>query len=195
MSASTIEQREIALKTAQAQLAAANNALSVAEADRKSRDAERQELLVRISRTEVKAPVSGIVSRRSARLGATASSAGEPLFRIIVRRSDRPRGRRARAVTRPLRRGHARDLASARRRRSRAGPRAAHLRRGRQGEPHRQGAHRALRRFARPHRRLRLRRGRTRAARRRRRAGGRAAARRRAPVFMSCTLAGSRSGS
>jgi len=84
MSASAVEQREIALKTAQAQLAAANNALSVAEADRKSRDAERQELNVRISRTEVRAPVSGVVSRRSARLGATASSSGEPLFRIIV---------------------------------------------------------------------------------------------------------------
>src|SRR5271157_2269696 len=84
MSASTIEQRQTATKTAQAQLSSANNALSVAEADRKSRDAERQELLVRISRTEVKAPVSGLVSRRSAKLGATAASVGEPLFRIIV---------------------------------------------------------------------------------------------------------------
>ena len=83
MAVSTIEQRETAMKTAQAQLAAAQNALSVAEADRKSRDAERQELLVRIDRTEVKAPVAGIVSRRSAKLGADASSAGEPLFRII----------------------------------------------------------------------------------------------------------------
>ncbi len=84
MSAATIEQRETAMKSAEAQLAASNNALGVAEADRKSRDAERQELLVRISRTEVKVPVSGVVSRRSAKLGATASSAGEPLFRIIV---------------------------------------------------------------------------------------------------------------
>jgi HlyD family secretion protein len=84
MSASAIEQRETALKTAQAQLAAAKNALAVAEADRKSRDAERHELLVRISRTEVRAPVAGVVSRRSAKLGASASSAGEPLFRIIV---------------------------------------------------------------------------------------------------------------
>ena len=83
MSVSTIEQRETAMKTAQAQLAAANHALSVAEADRKSRDAERQELLVRIDRTEVKAPVAGIVSRRSAKVGADASITGEPLFRII----------------------------------------------------------------------------------------------------------------
>ncbi|HEX9167803.1 MAG TPA: efflux RND transporter periplasmic adaptor subunit [Roseiarcus sp.] len=83
MSVSTIEQRETAMKTAQAQLAAANHALSVAQADRKSRDAERQELLVRIDRTEVKAPVAGIVSRRSAKVGADASITGEPLFRII----------------------------------------------------------------------------------------------------------------
>jgi HlyD family secretion protein len=83
MSVSTIEQRETAMKTAQAQLAAARNALGLAEADRKSRDAERQELLVRIDRTEVKAPVAGIVSRRSAKLGADASSTGEPLFRIV----------------------------------------------------------------------------------------------------------------
>ena len=83
MAASTIEQRETAMKTAQAQLAAARFALGAAEADRKSRDAERQELLVRIDRTEVKAPVSGIVSRRSAKLGADASTSGEPLFRII----------------------------------------------------------------------------------------------------------------
>jgi HlyD family secretion protein len=83
MAASTVEQREMAMKTAQAQLAAAQFALGVAEADRKSRDAERQELLVRIDRTEVKAPVGGIVSRRSAKLGASASTSGEALFRII----------------------------------------------------------------------------------------------------------------
>jgi HlyD family secretion protein len=83
MAASTIEQREMAMKTAQAQLAAARFALGLAEADRKSRDAERQELQVRINRTDVKAPVAGIVSRRSARLGASASTSGEPLFRII----------------------------------------------------------------------------------------------------------------
>ncbi len=84
MSASTVEQRQTAMKTAEAQLAGASSALGVAEADRKARDAERQELEVRIGRTEVTAPVAGLVSRRAARLGATASGAGEPLFRIIV---------------------------------------------------------------------------------------------------------------
>jgi len=84
MSTSTVQQRETALKTAQAQLAATKNALAVAQADRRSRDAERRELQVRIGRTEVRAPVSGIVSRRSAKLGATVAFAGEPLFRIIA---------------------------------------------------------------------------------------------------------------
>jgi RND family efflux transporter MFP subunit len=83
MSVSQIEQRETTLKTSNAQLAAAENALSLYEADRQSRDAERQELQVRLSRTDVVAPVSGIVSRRTAKLGASASTAGEPLFRII----------------------------------------------------------------------------------------------------------------
>jgi RND family efflux transporter MFP subunit len=84
MSASTVEQRQTAEKTAEAQLAGASSALGVAEADRKARDAERRELEVRITRTDVTAPVAGLVSRRSAKLGATASGAGEPLFRIIV---------------------------------------------------------------------------------------------------------------
>src|SRR5271156_4124633 len=80
MAASTVEQREMAMKTAQAQLSAAQNALSVSEADRKSRDAERQELLVRIGRTEVKAPVSGVLRRRGGRVGAAASILGVALF-------------------------------------------------------------------------------------------------------------------
>ena len=35
---------------------------------------------MRIDRKEVKAPVAGIVSRRSAKVGADASITGEPLF-------------------------------------------------------------------------------------------------------------------
>jgi len=83
MPAATIEQRETALRTARAQAAAAEHALAVAEADRKARDGERRELEVKLAETEVKAPVAGIVSRRSARLGAAVGGAGEPLFRII----------------------------------------------------------------------------------------------------------------
>jgi RND family efflux transporter MFP subunit len=84
MSASTVEQRGINLKSALAALSAARDALSVAEADRRARDAERQEIMVRVGRTEVRAPVAGLISRRSAKLGGVASLGGEPLFRIVA---------------------------------------------------------------------------------------------------------------
>ena len=84
MSVSTVEQRETNLRSAQATQSAARNALSVAQADRRARDADRQEMMVRIGRTEVRAPVAGLISRRSAKLGALAAPGGEPLFRIIA---------------------------------------------------------------------------------------------------------------
>jgi HlyD family secretion protein len=39
--------------------------------------------ICRLARTEVKAPVSGIVSARGARIGAIASAGAGPLFSII----------------------------------------------------------------------------------------------------------------
>ena len=98
MAVSTVEQRETKMKSAQAALAAAKDALAVAQADRAARDADRQELMVRIGRTEVRAPVDGLISLRSARLGATAVMAGDPLFRIISHGDDRPLRRRAGAM-------------------------------------------------------------------------------------------------
>jgi HlyD family secretion protein len=79
-----LDQRVAAFRTADSALAAGKSALAVAQADKASREAERRELMVRIDRTEVRAPVSGIVSRRTARLGAMAMAAGDPLFRIIT---------------------------------------------------------------------------------------------------------------
>jgi HlyD family secretion protein len=79
----TLEQRELAAKTAEARLQAAAQALQVAKADRNLADAQRKEMMVRLARTEIKAPSAGVVSRRTARLGAIAGSAGEPLFRLI----------------------------------------------------------------------------------------------------------------
>ena len=84
MAVSTVEQREINLKSAQAALAGAKNALAVANADRRARDADRNELMVRIGRTEVRAPVAGLISRRYAKFGAVAALGGDPLFRIIA---------------------------------------------------------------------------------------------------------------
>jgi HlyD family secretion protein len=39
---------------------------------------------VRIERTDVRAPVAGLISRRAARLGALSMGAADPLFRIIT---------------------------------------------------------------------------------------------------------------
>lgn len=79
----TYEQRQAASQMAAARLDAGQNALKVAEADLSLARAQRQELLVRLARTDIRAPVAGIVSRRTARLGAVVIGAGDPLFRII----------------------------------------------------------------------------------------------------------------
>lgn len=78
-----VDQKNAAALTAQAQLRGARDALDLAQADKASLEAQRRELLVRIARTEVRSPAAGIVARRSAKLGAVASAAGDPLFRIV----------------------------------------------------------------------------------------------------------------
>lgn len=79
-----LEQRVSASKSADGRLAASRSGLGIAKADLAQAQAQRDELDLRLARTEVRAPVDGIVSRRSARIGATASVAGEPLFRMIA---------------------------------------------------------------------------------------------------------------
>lgn len=81
---STFDQREAAARTAEAQLVAARDGLKVAEAEKVQVDAQRRELDFRRSRTDIKAPADGIVSRRNARIGAVATAAGEAMFRIIA---------------------------------------------------------------------------------------------------------------
>jgi RND family efflux transporter MFP subunit len=78
------EQRLSALRAAEARLSAAREGLNTAEAEIASITASRREIMLRIERSEIKAPVAGVISRRSARVGAIASaSTAEPLFRII----------------------------------------------------------------------------------------------------------------
>jgi HlyD family secretion protein len=72
-------------RTTQANLAAGRDGLRVAEAEVAAILAQRQELEVRIAHTEVRAPEGGIVSRRSARMGAVAAGAGDAMFRIIAK--------------------------------------------------------------------------------------------------------------
>jgi HlyD family secretion protein len=85
LSGAVFDQREAAAKTSTAQVEAARDALKAAEAAKSEVDAQRKEISWRRQNTDVRAPASGIISRRGARLGgiATAAGAGEPLFRII----------------------------------------------------------------------------------------------------------------
>src|SRR5262249_38662800 len=79
----TLDQRIATARSSEAQVAASRSALAVAEADKRSREAERRELMVRIGRTEVRAPVAGIVIRRTARLGALVMGSADPLSGFI----------------------------------------------------------------------------------------------------------------
>lgn len=79
------DQRDAAARAAEAKLNASKQALAIATADLALATAQGRDVAVKLGRTEIKAPQGGIVSRRSAKLGATASMAAtEPLFRIIA---------------------------------------------------------------------------------------------------------------
>ena len=54
------------------------------EADLALANAQRRDIELRLSRTELKAQRAGLISRRTAKIGQQATSAGEPLFRIIA---------------------------------------------------------------------------------------------------------------
>ena len=84
ISESVQDQRESAFKSAQAALAASQDAIKFAEADRAQVVALRRELDWRRSRTSVPAPADGIVSRRVARVGGFAAGSGDAMFRIIA---------------------------------------------------------------------------------------------------------------
>src|SRR5262245_45180792 len=85
MTEAVFDQREQAARTAEAQLAAANDGLNLALAERAQVEAQRRELMWRRGRVEVTAPADGIVSRRMARVGGYAAGAAEPMFRIVAK--------------------------------------------------------------------------------------------------------------
>ena len=86
LSDSTLDQREAAARTAIAQLRVAEDSLKVAEAERALVEAQRRDLAFKLSRTEVRAPVDGLISRRTAKIGGLASGAAvaQPMFNIIT---------------------------------------------------------------------------------------------------------------
>lgn len=78
-----LEARVATARAAEGRLAAARDALLIAQADKAAAEAQRQEIQVRLARAEIKAPAGGVISRKNARVGAAATAAGDPLFRII----------------------------------------------------------------------------------------------------------------
>lgn len=66
-----------------ARVRSAEQSVSVATADIKVVQAQIDDVDLRLARTAVKAPVSGVISRKNAKVGAIASGSGEPLFAII----------------------------------------------------------------------------------------------------------------
>jgi HlyD family secretion protein len=84
---STVEQfdqRRAAYDLAAAQADAAELALVVAEADKQVNEAQRKDLELRKSRTELKAPVDGYISSRLVQYGQISNSQGGAMFELVA---------------------------------------------------------------------------------------------------------------
>ncbi|MEP3435930.1 MAG: efflux RND transporter periplasmic adaptor subunit [Hoeflea sp.] len=77
------EQAEAQATAALARIRSVEESIKVAQADVTLIDAQIKDVDLRLARTEVKAPVSGVITARGARIGAIASAAAGPLFTMI----------------------------------------------------------------------------------------------------------------
>lgn len=66
-----------------ARVRSAEQAVAVSSADIKVAQAQIDDIDLRLTRTEVKAPVAGVISAKNAKIGAIANGSGEPLFAMI----------------------------------------------------------------------------------------------------------------
>ena len=73
-----------ALDSAEAKLDSAEKALKASEAQLGVVDAQRQNVLVQIAKTELRAPVDGLILARDATLGGVVMAQTAPLFRIAI---------------------------------------------------------------------------------------------------------------
>lgn len=78
------DQRQAAYDLAVAQLQAAQLAIEVTKADRAATEAAMADLELRKSRTEIKAPVAGYISKRTVQIGGIASGSREPMYDIVM---------------------------------------------------------------------------------------------------------------
>ncbi len=83
VSTAQADQDEASATAAVARVNSAQQLIAVANADIKVVEAQISDVDLRLTRTAVKAPVGGVIAAKTAKVGAIASGAGEPLFTII----------------------------------------------------------------------------------------------------------------
>lgn len=77
------DQAAAAATSAEARVLVAQQQLESAHANQTLAEAQTANVDLQLARTEVKAPVSGEITARNARVGAIASAAGQPMFAMI----------------------------------------------------------------------------------------------------------------
>ncbi|MCM2473204.1 efflux RND transporter periplasmic adaptor subunit [Rhizobium sp. CG5] len=82
-SISQVEQAQATADVAVARLNAAEQAVTVGEADVRVVESQIADVDLNLARTDVKAPYGGLVASRNAKIGAIAAGASQPLFTII----------------------------------------------------------------------------------------------------------------
>ncbi len=82
---SIFDEREAAARTAAASVTSAKDGLILAQAEKTQIEAQIREAKVRLGYTDILTPSAGLITRRTARLGAMASLASDPMFRIVTK--------------------------------------------------------------------------------------------------------------
>jgi HlyD family secretion protein len=77
------EQADTSAEAANARVSAAAQARNAAAAQLELVDAQIADVELQLSRTEIKAPVAGVIVQRNANIGAIAGAAGQPMFMIL----------------------------------------------------------------------------------------------------------------
>jgi HlyD family secretion protein len=78
------DQRQAAYDLAVSQLQASQLAFEVSKANKNATQATMADLDLRKSRTEIKAPVAGFISKRTVQIGGIASSGRDPMYNIVM---------------------------------------------------------------------------------------------------------------
>jgi RND family efflux transporter MFP subunit len=82
---STYDEREAAARTAAAAVTSARDGLTLAQSEKAQIEAQIREAKVKLAYTDILTPADGLITRRTARLGAMASPSADPLFRIVTK--------------------------------------------------------------------------------------------------------------